>query len=298
MRKRLRERNEAQYQSTTSISRHYTTRSWSRQTNGRACFPLMLLLVGMLSMSPGWLVPSLIESSSEILSQSANAIIGVTQHHTNLQRKMFPRVAIYSLTATHTNTTKSKSSRRRSIKYPMTRVVPQSSKDHDRGRMDPVVTKGCVPNAPWQTKQFPTCNALHEMQLDGPFYATDASGSTRDIIRLVNNGFWRDVWIVPDWDLTPRVVKTLRYGHDCNERNIDRNRRDAMALERLTSSRHVVDIYGYCSTSAFFELSDGGDVNKEIFSTHNMTSLRRLQIGKFLDLVVCLNMIAFCSVCL
>jgi serine/threonine protein kinase len=53
-----------------------------------------------------------------------------------------------------------------------------------------------------------------------------------------------------------------------------------MALERLTSSKHVVNVYGYCSTSAFFEFSDGGDIYQELWSTTgNITSLRKLQIA-------------------
>jgi hypothetical protein len=145
-------------------------------------------------------------------------------------------------------------------------------------------TEECSPNAAWQTLQYPTCNSIHELSLAGPFYrttneTTNCTLSSEDLIRVVNYGFWRDVWVIPDYDLQRRVIKTLRYDHDFTARNIERNRRDAMALERLTSSRHVVNVYGYCSTSAVFEFSDGGDINNELWSDTNITGVRKLQIG-------------------
>jgi len=80
------------------------------------------------------------------------------------------------------------------------------------------------------------------------------------------------------------VAKTLRYEHDVNDRNVDRNRRDAMSLERLTRSHLVVGIYGYCSTSGLFEYSDGGDIYAALWprsgNPHNVTALEKLSIGE------------------
>ncbi|GKY97761.1 hypothetical protein MPSEU_000734300 [Mayamaea pseudoterrestris] len=198
----------------------------------------------------------------------------------------FPRVLQYiDAIATRRNDTvveqKQTSRRNRRIAYPMSNTDHEaSSSDYRSGRADPMETDECKPNAAWQTQQYPTCNSIHELSLAGPFHHRVAGNEViYDLIRMVNNGFWRDVWVVPDYDFQRRVIKTLRYDHDYTARNVERNRRDAMALERLTSSKHVVDVYGYCSTSAFFEFSNGGDINKVIWSEENVTSVRKLQIA-------------------
>jgi hypothetical protein len=91
------------------------------------------------------------------------------------------------------------------------------------------------------------------------------------------------VWIVPDETNNLRVVKTLRYVHDMNHRNYDRNRRDAMALEHLTASKHVVGIYGYCSASGLFEYSDGGDIARVLIPEDDgepkLTPIEKLRIA-------------------
>ena len=41
--------------------------------------------------------------------------------------------------------------------------------------------------------------------------------------------------------------------HDVDDRNLDRHRRDALAMERLTSSPNIIDIYGYCANTVWTE---------------------------------------------
>ena len=83
------------------------------------------------------------------------------------------------------------------------------------------------------------------------------------------NGYYRDVWVVTndhyDNDDATNVIsssrnatnnnnnkivlKTLRFEHEFDLRKWDRHRRDAIAMERLTSSRFVLDIYTSCGNS-------------------------------------------------
>ena len=46
------------------------------------------------------------------------------------------------------------------------------------------------------------------------------------------------------------MLKTIRWQHDYTNSNIDWHRRDTMAMERLTSSEYVLDVYGCCSQSS------------------------------------------------
>jgi hypothetical protein len=117
----------------------------------------------------------------------------------------------------------------------------------------------------------------------------DNKAEAKDIrLKLVNHGHYRDVWVIPDNDVDHpkylennhhRVVKTLRMDQDYTPRNYDRHRRDAMAMERLTFSPYVVDIYGYCGNSGMFEYSPGGDV-------YNAITMSRIAMVKKLEIAV------------
>lgn len=131
-----------------------------------------------------------------------------------------------------------------------------NSKDYRNGKASQWEEDDCKAQYEWQKKSFPTCNKLHENDL------TDLHAETRsdEHVRLLANGYWRDVWL---YDYAPQdqvVVKTIRYEHDFEERNYDRHRRDAVAMEHLTSSNHVVDIYAYCGNSGVFQFAPDGDM--------------------------------------
>ena len=165
----------------------------------------------------------------------------------------------------------------RELDYPMSSKRRQKkledSEEYEDGLADPFETEDCRAQYPWQLETFPTCNFLHEFDLSRR-YAT-----------LVANGYWRDVWVVEEEATgNKRVLKTIRYEHDYTPRNFDRHRRDALAMERLTKYKSVVDIYGFCGNSGLAEFADGGDISDAIWpsddETSNMTSLEKLNIGE------------------
>ena len=92
----------------------------------------------------------------------------------------------------------------------------------------------------------------------------------------VGSGLWRDVWEVDprgelgrqgdygatnsnqimesDDENTPvAVLKVMKLEHAYDFRNYDRHRRDALVMERLSSSPYIVEIYGYCANSVLTE---------------------------------------------
>jgi len=116
-----------------------------------------------------------------------------------------------------------------------------------------------VPEAPcdyqygWQKTSFPHCNGVHESFGQGdpaPF--------------LINNGGWVDIFAIMEWDGSMKVLKTKRYRHDFTDRNFDRYRRDALAMERLTSAPNVLNIYGFCGVTAVVDYADGGDIENYV----------------------------------
>jgi len=169
---------------------------------------------------------------------------------------------------------------------------------HDTPKHNAVseVDKGhCHPMHEWQTTHRPTCNVVHESSFgfDHPlgwryedvikentegsfdYNQRDADGKLfsdmNEQFRLAAGGAYRWVWMIREYDGTPRALKTLRVDGKSREfdlRNFDRHRRDAVALDQMTKSPLIVDIFGHCSNTALFDWGEGGDLTG-IFMTNN-----------------------------
>eukprot|EP00554_Chaetoceros_debilis_P016313 CAMPEP_0194126954 /NCGR_PEP_ID=MMETSP0150-20130528/60262_1 /TAXON_ID=122233 /ORGANISM="Chaetoceros debilis, Strain MM31A-1" /LENGTH=503 /DNA_ID=CAMNT_0038820843 /DNA_START=223 /DNA_END=1734 /DNA_ORIENTATION=- len=134
----------------------------------------------------------------------------------------------------------------------------------------------------WMVRPHPTCNSIHEHNLNTFFI--ESSTMAVENVRLIANGFWRDVWKIrddisssnttiassstveneytaaaltkEDYSSVHIAAKTLRYEHDYTERNLDRHIRDAIAMEQTTSSPNILDMHAYCGHAIFTELAD------------------------------------------
>lgn len=157
----------------------------------------------------------------------------------------------------------------------------KDSNEYNHHKIEPLETDECRAQYSWQLTSFPTCNAIHETDL------TNLPAPNRKTVqvRLITYGFYRDVWLIQEFNQAKRVLKTLRYEHDFTPRNYDRHRRDALAMERLTKSPHILNIYGYCGNSGLFEYAEGGDISRVIWpskkNAQNITQIQKLHIGKF-----------------
>jgi serine/threonine protein kinase len=132
-------------------------------------------------------------------------------------------------------------------------AVPQLEHDDDDANKD-----GCVPMAEWQTRSFPNCNVIHELDLTsaGPNVGKHQSKvDYEDLLLFLGRGWFRHTWRL-DTRLDSVVLKTLRLERDFMEEYYELHRRDAVAMERLTHSPFVLDVYGYCGQSAINELAD------------------------------------------
>jgi Protein tyrosine and serine/threonine kinase len=135
--------------------------------------------------------------------------------------------------------------------------IRDDSDEYKNGKADDFESEDCRSQYDWQKSSFPTCNTIHEMDL---LNVREGSLSRSRTTRILGNGYWRDVWL---WYGV--VLKTLRYQHHFEERNFDRHRRDALAMDRLTKSKLVVNIYGYCGNSGAYEYAEGGSMAEEIW---------------------------------
>ena len=124
----------------------------------------------------------------------------------------------------------------------------------------------------WQTYSFPNCNDVHEIDLRfalhmsrrGDVIPADLGEGdksehrwshqdkerARKFFGYLGSGMWRQVWKVnPRIHGEDAVLKVMKSEHSFDKRNFDRHRRDGLVMERLTSSQHVVSIYGFCGNT-------------------------------------------------
>lgn len=111
----------------------------------------------------------------------------------------------------------------------------------------------CKPRSDWHTHSFQNCNLMHEVDI--------ASGLGRVADTKVKYGFagaTRESWLLDSSTCPTIILKTLRYREEHDELIFEKQRIDALISERLTSSPHVINIYGFCGTSALNQFADGG----------------------------------------
>lgn len=143
----------------------------------------------------------------------------------------------------------------------------------------------CLPKSEWQTKSNPNCNIVHEID-----FATatvkeiigssinNVSHSTEDNFKLLGEGWFRTTWQL-DRSIVKHtidqsnhhdhnhihayaiqdesvVLKTLRIEREFLSEYYELHRRDAVAMERLTKSNFVVNVFGFCAQSAINELAN------------------------------------------
>mmetsp|Transcript_8147 Transcript_8147/g.12086 ORF Transcript_8147/g.12086 Transcript_8147/m.12086 type:complete len:500 (+) Transcript_8147:264-1763(+) len=146
----------------------------------------------------------------------------------------------------------------------------------------------CRPARAWQTTSRPTCNVVHEIDwMNFDVHSSRRNSAYSDAtarLTFLNRGGTRIVWKA-NGSSTERigfVLKTLRMDKAFSEIMLEYQRIDALAMDELTSSTNVVDVYGYCGQTVMNEIGIG-DLHRaeKFFSSHgNYTSLRKLQLAQ------------------
>ena len=85
--------------------------------------------------------------------------------------------------------------------------------------------------------------SIHEVDFRNPQITTMINPS---------GGTYRSVWEVRDSFNNSVALKTLQMKRSFSESNLDGQRLDAITSEKLTSSKYISDIYGYCETFSIF----------------------------------------------
>ncbi len=140
----------------------------------------------------------------------------------------------------------------------------------------------CIAMGSWQESSFPNCNQIYELEL--------LHKLTTDQFQYVASGGWNDVFKVLDTSLgldPSLAMKVLSPKRGIKEgladkykiRNYERVRQDAVILERLSSSKHVMDIVGYCGAVIIGPFADGGTMDGEIIKLlRKKASIEKLKL--------------------
>ena len=155
----------------------------------------------------------------------------------------------------------------------------------------------CIPLADWQTKSFVNCNSIHEIDM---VFGTSMSGvninqgfrnqttiqpmTTATQLDFLGQGWFRSTWKLQDtYDYNSLVLKTLRIEREFLDEYYDLHRRDAVAMERLTHSPFVMNVFGYCGQSAINELANFND--KTVNSLEALDRRFRGRAGPAIDFI-------------
>jgi len=123
---------------------------------------------------------------------------------------------------------------------------------------EPYENEECVPMQEWQTTFHPSCNEMHELPL-----ADLGVDDDMDFLLFGTKGYWRNAWRVDfQEEANPIVLKTLKFEHNFEDAHFEHDRIDAVAMERLTSSKHVINIFGFCGHSVMTEFADNPSIGK------------------------------------
>ena len=143
----------------------------------------------------------------------------------------------------------------------------------------------CQPMHDWQESSTATiisnCNTIHETDMMD--FERKRNEQYRQL-RLINEGYFRNVWRIRDVDgMSSLILKTLRLKRSNNEWTYERHRIDARMMERMTSSPHIMNIYGYCGHASINEFGPEGDIEDWLWKNPDRSSrpnlLERLRIA-------------------
>lgn len=115
----------------------------------------------------------------------------------------------------------------------------------------------------WQQETYMNCNNLHDIDLTGSSLTFINCGSSRCAVSFI------------DHNGKKLILKVLKSSREFTESTYRKARRDSLAMERLTFSPYVSNIYAGCGVSHITEYGAGGTV-------HDLIKLSRQNNGEFL----------------
>ncbi len=108
----------------------------------------------------------------------------------------------------------------------------------------------CEVMYPWQLEGFPNCNNFHE--LDMAHMKMINSGGSRTAFELRQH--------LDDSTQSKFVYKTVKYRMEVSISKIEEQRKDALVMERASSSTFIPNLHGYCSIGVIMDFMPEGNM--------------------------------------
>lgn len=101
--------------------------------------------------------------------------------------------------------------------------------------------KDCKPMHSWQHEPKPSCNTIHEINMENT--------------RYIASGYFRSAYWMPDGFGSEAVIKILNYNRNFTLFDSLLHQDDAKAYEMTQGSQYIPNIYGYCKCYRFFSIT-------------------------------------------
>jgi serine/threonine protein kinase len=271
----------------------YIIKSPSAAEQSRSCWPkknlikiffVMALIWGVLTILLFLQSNLVVNNSDNFLSDksSSSSLTDIPrneiQHHNEKKRRYLPRL-IYLGTMDelieHTHHMQQQT-QQREIYVEEDSLTKHSyiANDANYKQVDfqeKMFDEECVAMGSWQESSFPNCNQIHEMGLLDKVTTDEfkyvASGGWNDVFRILDTTSGLDDPAMAMKKLSPKRGNPVGLVDKYKIRNYDRVRQDAIILERLSSSNHVMDIVGYCGVVIIGPFADGGTLESKHFAS-------------------------------
>jgi len=122
----------------------------------------------------------------------------------------------------------------------------------------------CTPKAN-NLRAHPTCNSLHEVHL--------VDDDTTSL--LSTKGSWRSVWNIQQ---NTTVLKMLHFHRPFSTEAYQFHAMDAIVMDQLTASPHIVQAHGFCGPSVLTEKADRG--GRDHVKSYDLRNRDRLKIAR------------------
>jgi hypothetical protein len=127
----------------------------------------------------------------------------------------------------------------------------------------------------WSYVLHPVCNNLHEhIHYDRPVESGRERSDQRFEMTYLGHGYYRDAFVFAD-ETESVVVKSLCYERPAVTRNFGKVYAEAVALERLTVSDKIANIYGHCGSTVMVE--KGERITERVIPTTRWTRPRYME---------------------
>ncbi|KAL7532458.1 hypothetical protein ACHAWF_004143 [Thalassiosira exigua] len=120
----------------------------------------------------------------------------------------------------------------------------------------------CVPMHDWQLRSFPNCNSFHELDLEAMCVVAEGGSRIGESLNSLNiKRAFHPFELTRELNgkIQQFVYKTIGFGSKMDMEHVDKQRKDALVMERTSKSQFIPDIHGYCCLGGMMDFMPKGN---------------------------------------